>query len=444
MAQFPAGITTGQTSRATLINDFGIVRPDAYPTLVRRYGMQNYTMIMQGLGNTKLATNNKLFFHYEEKSKAHFGVTITGTVSVAAGANATITVGASDIYDGKFAGRVNEQVQNIYTGVWSTVIAVNTSTPGAYTMTLQPLRAADNASCTSGDFLGFKGVNDIGESSGPQQTQAKLYNKISNFVTEFRDTATFTDLALKEMLDFADPRTGAKYIKPVQMEDFNQRFLNNMEFKLMFGPQSDQPINGATGSEGVFPRIQRDGGTLNYGTFNPVNTLAQIGRYLDAEGGATEYDWLCDTDQNIDIMNGLGTEFTNGAILYDQSGADQIDLKRNFKSLNIFNRKVNFIKLPAFNMGTVYGANNEGSYYQNTGLLIPQDSQIDGKTGESVPSFCVRTFDGPDGGGEDVKTTYTGMFASNNQTQTANLSADLIAYKGVQVFAAQRYMIIQK
>lgn len=446
MAQFPAGVTTGTTLRTTLINDFNIIRPNAYPKLIRKYGMQNYTMIQQGLGNMKLATDNKMFFHYEDRSKNHFSVTAVSAVTVAAGTPVTITIGASDIYDGKSAIRLNEQVQNLYTGVYSTITAINTSVPGAYTATLTPLRALDNASVSVGDTLGFRGILDIGEQSGLQATQEKLYNKIVNYTTEIRDDYIISDLALKEKIDFVDPKTGQSYIKYIAVDNLTQRFVNYVDWKLMFAPQGDatQLSNGATGSEGVIPRIQRDGGSLSYGTFNTVNTLAQITRYLDAEGGANEYDWLYDTDQGIDIQNGIGTEFQNGAILYDQSGADQINIRRNFQSLSLFNRKVNFNKYAGFNQSTVYGVANEGTYYQNFGIMIPQDSMIDAKTSESIPSFCVRTFGGPDGGDGEIKTTYAGMFAPSNQTPTANLTVSMITYKGVQVFGAQRYLIVQK
>ena len=213
----------------------------------------------------------------------------------------------------------------------------------------------------------------------------------------------------------------------------------------MFGVNSDNLNNGTTGSQGLVTQVQAGGQTVNYSTFTAQNTFSDIARALDAEGGATEYDWLCDTDQMIDIQNALATQYNNGAVLYVQDGeksSDEKVIKRDFKSYYINGSRFNFKKYPLFNQRTVYGATQTGTYYDNFGLLIPQDSQVNGEDSESIPSFCIRYQDIP-GYGEMKVWEYGGM-ASVPTDGNAKLTVSHQTYVGAQVFAVNRYLTVSK
>lgn len=445
MAGLPTMVGGVQTSRATLISDLNAVVVLAYPDFVKKYGNENYVYVTEMMGK-KIKSENKSFYHYENRGKLHGFVTCNApVVSGGAGQAISVTLSAGDHFNGgaEDPTRVGEVVFNSRTGLQAKISAVNVQTPGAHAILLTPLRSTDAFSVLAGDQLLFRGLINVGEASSASATQDNLSGRIQNFITEIREDWSITDLAMMERIDFS--YNGQNYFKYKGMDESVRRFMNNKEMSLMFGVNADNLGNGTTGSQGLITQVQAGGQTITYNTFSAFDTMNDIGRALDAEGGATEYDWLCDTDQFMDIQKSLATQYNNGAILYvedNEKSSDEMVIKRDFKSYHINGTRFNFKKYPLFNNRTVYGANQTGTVFDNFGVLIPQDSQVNGEDSESIPSFCIRYQDIPGYG--EMKVWEYGAMASTPTSGDSKLTVSHQTFVGAQVFAVNRYLTIFK
>lgn len=445
MSGLPAMVGGAPASRAMLISDLNAVVPLAYPDFIKKYGNENYVSVTEMMGK-KLKSENKTFYHYENRGKLHAFITSNTAVnSPGAGQAITVTVSPGDHFNGgtEDPSRVGEVVWNSRANWYAKIVAVNTQTPGAHAILLQPLQSTATCSVNAGDQLLFRGLLNVGEASVAANGQDNLSGRVQNFITEIREDWSITDLAMMERIDFS--YNGQNYFKYKGMDEAARRFMNNKEMSLMFGVNADNLGNGTTGSQGLVTQVQAGGQTINYSAFSPITTMADIARALDAEGGATEYDWLCDTDQYIDIQNSLGTTYNNGAILYvedSEKTSEEMVIKRDFKSYHINGTRFNFKKYPLFNQRTVYGATQTGTAYDNFGVLIPQDSQVNGEDSEKIPSFCIRYQDIPGWG--EMKVWEYGAMASTPTDGNSKLSVSHQTFVGAQVFAVNRYLVVAK
>ncbi len=186
-----------------------------------------------------------------------------------------------------------------------------------------------------------------------------------------------------------------------------------------------------------------NGTTQYYSSMGAQTTFAQVERQLDSQGGAGEYDWLCDTNQHIVIQNALGNDFNNGAILYAQNGSmDNLDLARGFKSFTPYQRKYNFTRYLPFTNPAFYGNAAAGTTRDNFGLLIPKSKGQDARTRNIVPQFCIRYQNIPGFG--KVVIGETGGLSPNGKTTKLELDVFQQAYYGAMVFGANQWLILKK
>lgn len=444
MSALPSSFTTPSVTRAgTLISELNIIVPRAYNQFIDKWKFVPIVMMNELAGN-EMPTDNKLFYWYEQAGRAMGFVQSAAAVTVANGAPATITV-AAGAYSASGTRSLPNEGQIYYnarTGVESRVSAVpNKATPYAHTFVLTPVVSTDNASTLAGDVLQNRGYKYLGEASDYTGTEVRNIDKYTNYCTQIRKDSKFTDLSMAERIDFEID--GQRFYKYKQLKDDNYEMMLQKEVALMDSNLTDNLGYNESGSAGVIQQVQANGTTQYYSTMGAQTTFAQIERQIDSQGGPGEYDWLSDTNQSIEIQNALGNDFNNGAILYAQSGnMDNLDLARGFKSFTPYHRKYNFTRYLPFSQAAFYGSNVAGTTRDNFGLLIPKGTGTDAKTKNIVPNFCVRYQNIPGFG--KVVIGETGGLSPNGKTTKLELNVYQQGYFGVQVFAANQYIICKK
>lgn len=432
--------TGGQVGRQ-FVSDLSILKPQYYDKFIDKYGSQNYTQLLEALG-MKAVVPSREFFHFESKGKLHSAVQLSGgaLASVAPGAAVDVTIASGYVDNGKSPLRVGEVVENAATGVQYKITAVASAT----VCTIKPLLAAidanDDLGANSTAFLLFRGITEAGEASTKTSTLTGLTEKKTFYTTEIREDYSITDRAKIEELYFSVD--GQAYYTYKGLDEAVRRFMNNKEFKLMFGSAADN-ITGTVGATGLIPQIKAGGQNYQWGTDSSF-TIADfhaLARLADFNGGAQEYHFLMDSYLRTAVDDSLFSTYGNGAILWANAGGSQeVAIKYGFDSLKIDGTTFHLKKYLPFNAEAVYGVAPTNSLYKNSGILIPMKEGRDAQTGDKIPS--LRIVSNEVEAGKEVKVWETGALAKVPTSDKMELNVHHMAYAGLQVFAANQYISV--
>jgi hypothetical protein len=373
----------------------------------------------------------------------YIGFVTNGTVSGAAGAAITVTVGTGGYSQSgtKSLPTAGLVFYNSRTGVESKVSAPNKATPYAHTFVLTPVVATDVASVVAGDELLNRGQKYLGEQSTKTETIIRNIDRYSNYNTELRKDSTLTDLALAERIEFEIG--GQHYFTYKQKRDDDMSLLLEREYLLMESTQTDNLGYTEEGSNGVIKQVQANGINGTFSSWGIQTTLAAQERAFASVGAPGEYDILADKTATINMQNSFFNTVNNGAIIYENGATrNGIDLNMNFKSVGVYGRKYNFTNYQLFDEQTMYGSAGTG-LRNNFMLLIPvgkTTARDQAGTQITVPRFCV-TYQSPMGNGQKWHTAETGLFAGTPTSTTAERVYTTIGYWGVKVYGASQYMI---
>jgi hypothetical protein len=432
--------TAGQVNRQ-FVSDLSILKPQYYDKFIEKYGSQNYTQLLEALG-MKATVPSREFFHFETKGKLHSAVQLNGgaLASVAAGAAIDITIANAFVDNGKSPLRVGEVVENAATGVQYKITAVASAT----TCTIKPLLASvdanDDLGATSTAHLLFRGITEAGEASSKFNTLTGLTEKKTFYTTEIREDFSITDRAKIEELYFEV--NGQAYYTYKGLDEAVRRFMNNKEFKLMFGSAADN-ITGTVGATGLIPQIKAGGQNYQWGTDSAftIEDFHALARLADFNGGAQEYHFLMDSYLRTAVDDALFAKYQNGAIVWANAGGSQeMAVKYGFDSLKIDGTTFHLKKYLPFNTEAVYGVTPSASLYKNSGILIPMKEGRDAQTGDKIPSLRIVTNEVEPG--KEVKVWETGALAKVPTSDKMELNVHHMAYAGVQVFAANQYISV--
>ena len=432
--------STGQVNRQ-FVSDLSILKPQYYDKFIEKYGSQNYTQLLEALG-MKATVPSREFFHFESRGKLHSAVQLSGgaLASVAAGAAIDVTISSSYVNGGISPLRVGEVVENAATGVQYKITAVASAT----VCTIKPLLAAidanDDLGATSTAFLLFRGITEAGEASSKFNSMTGLTEKKMFYTTEIREDFSITDRAKIEELYFEV--NGQAYYTYKGLDEAVRRFMNNKEFKLMFGSAADN-ISGTVGTTGLIPQIKAGGQTYQWGTDSSftIDDFHAIARLADFNGGASEYHFLMDSYLRTAVDDALFTKYQNGAIVWANAGGSQdVAVKYGFDSIKIDGTTFHMKKYLPFNAEAVYGVTPGTSLYKNSGILIPMKEGRDAQTGDKIPSLRIVSNEVEPG--KEVKVWETGALAKVPTSDKMELNVHHMAYAGVQVFAANQYISV--
>jgi len=429
----PGGVAqNGAGVQRQFVSDMSILKPQYYSQFIEKYGSQNYAQLLEALG-MKATVPAKKFGHFESRGKLHDNVKVLSfTGGASAGASATVTIDPASILNSRSPIRAGEVVENAKNGKQYKVTSVTTY-PNIFVMTPFDSTELINATLLAADFLLFRGISEAGEASSKFDTLSGLIEEKTFYTTEIREDFTISDRAKIEELWFEV--NGQPYYTYKGLDEAVRRFMNNKEFKLMFGkPQ------GATGTTGLIPQVEAGGQVTTWGNTFDIDDFHNLARLADFNGGAQEYHFLMDSYLRSAVDDALFAKYQNGAIQWASvGGSSEVAVKYGFDSIKIDGTTFHLKKYLPFNAEAVYGQSiGTAGYYARTGLLIPVKDGRDAQTGDKIPS--LRLVYNEVEPGKEIKVWETGALAKIPTSDKMELNVHHMSYCGIQLFAANQFM----
>jgi hypothetical protein len=462
------GAVSAQYANRQLISDLQLLTPQYYKQYVEKYGNEDFTWWLATYGGME-EVKNRNYFWFENRGKLMVGVQSSGNVAASAGATITLTLASGDHYDGGTESplRVGETVRVASTNVEGEIIAVNKTVAGAHTFDVRPkiitqaLNSAGSANFLSTDVMLFGGDMDAGEASSSINPLIHLDEKYQNNITEMRESWSATDLA--EMTEVfynsgvsgnemaGGAQAGTSYFTYKGLVKSNQRFINNVEFKLMRGNivnNTGLTTTSSVGSEGIIPKILADGETIGYtpGTLD-IAKMHEITRVMDVNGCANENIWLQDIFQRQNFSDGLFKEFPAGAYVWGSNEkSEEAAINYGVETLRIDGYMFKVKKYKQFNTEMTTGITPVNDFFRNFGMICPQGETRDAKdVTKSYKNITVMYQQPPKGGttGNAIRVWQWGGGSQNPTTGTMTDNIETITYRGTRVVAANQFIIVQ-
>lgn len=450
-----------------LIVDLQLLTPQYYKQYVEKYGNEDFTWWLATYGGMEQVMNRN-FFWFENRGKLQVGVQTTGSVSAGTGATITLTLASGDHFDSGTESplRVGETVRIASTNVEGEILSINTSTPFAFTFTVAPkqttqsLASFGSTSYLATDVLLFGGDMDAGENSNSINPLIHLDQQYNNNITEMRESWSATDLAeMTEVwydsgvtgMDMAGgAQAGTSYFTYKGLVKSTQRFVNNVEFKLMRGNIVNNTAVSTTsvGTQGIIPKVLTDGETVGYtpGTLD-IAKLHEITRIMDVNGCAKENMWLQDIYQRQDFSDGLFKEYPAGAWVWGSNEkSEEAAITYGVQSINIDGFLFKVKKYRQFNTEMTTGLTPATDFFRNFGMICPQGESRDAKDATKAYKNITIMYQQPVKGGtigNGIRVWQWGGASQNPTTGQMNDNVEMITYRAPRVVAANQFVIVQ-
>lgn len=436
---------TGRLNEAYVSSVSFLHDRDIYNKLFNRYHEETVIDFFEQTGRTKEATQTE--FHHFEKDYIYQNVlidSVAGTPGV--GNDVQITLDAANHDNGASTPKETDLVlfNNDMTGY---VIAKDTSSPTAHTITVRPVDTVNDDIVTAsaaGDFLAFYS-NAHAEGSAQPQGLIQKPLRFSGIHQIFKGHYGVTGTEATNKIEFTT--SNGKYYWMYEGEhDAFVKFRMDCAFGLLFNQQS----NGLTDALGREIRVTkglaqwiREEGNIFPGGIGALTDIDTIIKVLDKQRGSKENLMLLGINLDIDVDNVLIDKLLNGAIQYNTFGkgnAKQRAVDLGFNSFRKGSYTFHKKQLDAFNHANVTGST--GFTYPDKGFIIPTDKGRDVKTGAQLDSICLRYKNAP-----HMNRMYihklTGLLAPNPTNNIDELGFEYICEKGLQCFGLNRFVILE-
>ncbi len=457
-----------------LISNLQILQPHNYRAFVTKYGLQDFTTWLSTFGGME-KVDGRAFFHFEDLGKLMSAVTNKTAVSgPAAGATVTVAIALNDHYNSGTQSpiRVGETVRLASNGVEGKVLTVNKTTPNAHTMTVRPLKStvafasAGSADLLAGEIIKLGSNTEAGEASTNIDPQVPIDERIDNTTTEIRDDWKATDRAEMEAIYYdyvADGgfmsagiergKQGAYTYKGMLLT--NRRYLNNVDFKLLFGGvQTNTGLNaGTVGTKGMVPEIVSRGNAVTYSLGSlGISKLHAITAQMMVNGNAQQNTWLMDIFQRQEFDDTLFAQYPAGAYVWGSGAAsEQASVAYGFDSFKIDNYMLQLKMYGGFNTEVTHGKTPLVDQYRNFGVIMPM-GEVTAKYGNGggapvqgrLKNIQVM-YQEPLGGGtiaNGIKVWQYGGNADVNMTGTLDHTVSMVCYKGIRCAGLSQFFTV--
>lgn len=469
-----AGIFTGNilqpsavsapSAQWQLISDLQLLTPQSYDKYVQKYGNEDFTWWLSTFGGME-EVKNRDFFWFENRGKLMLAVSnLTQVTTPAAGATVSVTV--SDGYYNSGTQnpiRIGETIRIASSNIEGEVLTVDPTNASAFVVTIRPkkstvaLVSAGSTSLLAGEVLLLSGDTDAGEASDSINPQIHLDVKYTNSITEIRESWAATDLAeMTEIFynsgvsgDVPAAQAGSSYYTLKGLIKANQRYKNNVEFKLMRGDvQTNTGLGASKGSQGIIPAIESRGETVNYtaGSLD-IAKLHEITRIMDVNGCSKQNMWLQDIYQKQNFSDGIFKEFPAGAFVWGQGEkSEEASVSYGFQSIYIDGYMLQTKKYSNFNSEVVYGKTPNVDYFRNYGIICPMGESRDARdASKSYKNISIMYQAPPKGGtiGNGIRVWRHGGGSQNPTNGQMIDKVEMIGYRGTRVAGANQFVIIQ-
>ena len=465
----PGAISNPYVNRQ-LISDLQLLTPQYYKQYVEKYGNEDFTWWLATYGGME-EVKNRNFFWFENRGKLMVGVQAAANVSGATANTAiTITLAIGDHYNSGTQSplRVGETVRIASTNVEGQITSIPTTTANAFTFIVTPKKlgtsltsAGQTSTFLASDVLLFGGDMDAGEASSSINPLIHLDQQYNNNIAEMRESWSASDLAEMTEVFYNSGASGAEMAGGAQagtsyftykgLVKSNQRFINNVEFKLMRGnvvSNTALTANGTVGSQGIIPKILQDGETVGYtpGTLD-IAKLHEITRIMDVNGCANENMWLQDIYQRQNFSDGLFKEYPAGAYVWGSNEKSQ-DAAINYgvDTLKIDGYMFKVKKYKQFNTEMTTGITPLTDYFRNFGIICPQGETRDAKDVTKAYKNITVMYQAPPKGGTTGNAIRVWQWGGGSQNPTSGTMTDnieTITYRATRVVAANQFIVVQ-
>ena len=458
----PSNVAVATTSNyvgtSALINADGNASADLHKRdvdeqLIKRYGNQGITGLMELLGSKK-ETTAQTFEHYEETFlHNHF----TGSIS---SNDLTIANAFDDQSDA--SGNTAVRDGDLLLGNTGVMYYVTGKADGSASS--QP---EDNFKCklvSSGALAGSPADTSfaiVGNAHAEQTDQPggitprvdHYSNKCQIIKESFVVSGSEATNAVYVKVN--SPESGTGYLWYLQGEaDTHQRFMDYSELAMIVGESAvgleDGATNGAgasvTTTEGLLKFIENKGQSMDLGS--SAITMADFDaavKSLDKYRGSKEMALYAGINLSLDIDDLLASQgaYAAGGANYG-TFANNKDMALNL-GFNSFSRGgYTFHKktYDLFNRPDLLGG--AGFKYNGFGMCIPMDSQKDAKSGEKIPSLRMR-YKAANGYSREMEHWLTGGAVLQNKTnETDELRCNYRTERGFEGFAPNRFLLFKK
>ena len=424
----------------------GIHKRDVDEQMIKRYGDQGITGLLELLGDKK-ETSSHLFEHYEED---FYHNNFTGSIAAESGNQGTLTVsGDDDTAAGHHALRVGDLIQNAGGNIYLV------QSGSALTWKVQLVGAAETATLGSSEFVIIG--NAYAEGTGQPDGLTPRVHHYQNNCQIIKETfeVTGTEATNITYLKVDSPKSGSGYLWYLKGEaDTYNRFMDYCELACVLGQAGDANTvdTGDTGgsrvylTEGLLPFMENKGQSMDLGA--SAITMADFDaavKSLDKFRGAKEMALYAGINLSLDIDDLLaaqGAYAAGGANYGTFANNKDMALNLGFNSFSrggyTFHKKT----YDLFNHPSLLGAT--GFNYNGYGMCIPMDSQKDARSGEKVPSLRIR-YKAANGYSREMEHWLTGSAVLQNKTnQTDTLQCNYRSERGFEGFAPNRFLLFKK
>lgn len=458
----PGAIAMPNGVTQALVSSLQLLTPQFYKEYTERYPNEDYTTWLSTYGGMEQVFN-KPFFWFESRGKNMLAVsTLTQVNTPAAGATVTITV--ADEYYGTGTQnpiRVGETVRTASSNIEGKVLTLDTTTPGAFVITVRPeiitqaFVSYGSTSLLAGEVLQLAGDTEAGEASDSIVPQAHLDVQVNNTITEIRETWEATDEAEMTQVFYTGGfngsmppgggQAGTSLFTLKGLYKANERFKNNVEFKLIKGNiQNNTGLTNSNGTEGLIAQILDRGESVQTPNID-IAKLHEITRIMDVNGCAKDNLWLQDIYQRQSFSDGIFAEYPAGAWVWGNSENSQ-EAAVNFgvESMYIDAYMLKVKKYMGYNTEPVYGKTPAIDYFRKFGTISPQGSVPNAKspTG-SMKNVTIMMQQPPKGGtiGNGIRVWQHGGASEKATTGKMVDYVEMICYKSIRARAANQFII---
>jgi len=421
---------------------------DVDEQLVKRYGNQGITGLMELLGSKKETTANT-FEHYEETFLHN---TLTGAIDTG-----VLTVDPTDTDGGNSATDKQSAVRkgDLLLGNSGAMYYVAVATDGD-TYTLKDV--ADGTLAAAGDtefaIVGNAYAEQTDQGVGLTPKVHHYSNKCQIIKESFVVSGSEATNAVYVKVN--SPESGTGYLWYLQGEaDTYQRFQDYAELAMIVGESAvgldqgaaaDSADGSVTTTEGLLKFIENKGQSMDLGS--SAITMADFDaaiKSLDKYRGAKEMALYAGIDLSLDIDDLLASQgaYAAGGANYG-TFANNKDMALNL-GFNSFSRGgYTFHKktYDLFNRPDLLGA--ASFKYNGFGMCIPMDSQRDAKSGEKIPSLRMR-YKAANGYSREMEHWLTGGAVLQNKTNGLDeLKCNYRTERGFEGFAPNRFLLFKK
>jgi hypothetical protein len=421
----------------------GLLKPEHYPKLLRRYGnnfgqnsgMGSLFMMSEMIGASRNISRDDLYW-WEEG-----WIINSGQVQAVAGAGgpgtsiAVTLTAASHGPNGQADFRVNDTVY--FSSIGATTfypygfITAITPTANANVLTIYPYTAAMDISAgganqvSANDTL-FIATNAYAEgTTGRTSLTTPPIRKQTHWqIVKDTYSATGSSMGVENWPDMGEGAGNFQYA--YDEKNTFMRHTCSIDLALLIGNRITNPaITATSGStfDGLVPMIRQNGLNPTYGGVVNIPFFDQFNNLLDRQGSPVLYHGWVGNIFEQQLENMVTSDFKNGAVDY-YSFKENItrdmaaELNLCFKSFTKSGRQFTWMKYGMFSHPQLAGTT--GFRFNESAIFMPQANFTDRKTNEVQPAFTIYYKQMKDGRARKGMTVKTGMMAP---TPTSALDA---------------------